>query len=124
MRTWYKGWAGTTFGHGGFLAPGKAGGKGIDTKTEFHEHVHVEQYEGASLQGFLYGLAVFFVSWCMGGVAIGAMAGGVIWLTGGMLAYACASLQAWFRGESLYMGSVKEEAAYAMADEWEEKQKR
>ena len=55
--TWVT-WGGTCFGHGGFYGPGKAGGKGIDTRVEYHEHVHTEQSEVAMLTSFLTALVV------------------------------------------------------------------
>jgi len=121
MKTWYKKWAGTTLGHGGFLAPGRAGKKGIDTPTEFHEHIHVEQYEGAMLQSFIYGVIVVSVLTLYTHVIAGAVLGGAIWLSGGMLSYGCSAVQAWLRGESLYMGGTKEESAYAQTEKWNKK---
>jgi hypothetical protein len=122
MRTWYKRWAGTTLGHGGFLAPGRAGKEGIDTSTEFHEHIHVEQYEGAMFQSFIYGVTVFTVLTCFSHSLAGEIIGGAIWLSGGMLSYGCSATQAWLRGESWYMGGTKEESAYAQTKGWNKKE--
>jgi hypothetical protein len=105
-RTWYKGWGGTTLGHGGFYASGFTGDKGLDTSTEIHEHIHVEQYEAAMLGSFLVSVVAFLIfhSWwfCLGA-----------WSSGYLVMGISNWLQAWFRGESLYMGSAHEESAYA-----------
>ena len=121
MRTWYKEWAGTTFGHGGFYAPGKAGEKGIDTATEFHEHVHVEQYEGAMLHSFIYGVTAFLTLAYCGHIFTGVVGGSVIWLSGGALSYGCSAIQAVLRGEAYYLGGTKEESAYAQTEKWKKK---
>lgn len=116
----FKGWSGVTFGHGGFYGSGVSGGKGIDTKTEFHEHVHVEWYESSMLRAFILGLAVFSISgfsvesrWTIASLAI--------WFLGAVLAWVPNWIQAWMRGENVYQGSTHEEAAYALAREYEKR---
>jgi len=108
-RTWYKKWAGSTLGHGGFLAPGYSGKEGMDTSTEFHENVHSKQYEVAMLQSFV--LAVFIILFTHACIL-----GGLIWLSGGFLPYCLAMLQAKLRGEAVYYGNILEESAYAQED--------
>ena len=118
VRKIYKGYAGTTLGHGGFLVSGYEGGEGIDTSTEFHEDQHIEQYEFIMLGCFL-----------LSGISAGTihLVGGevlwwlhlALWVFGWELFYVCSLLQAWLRGESPYRGSVLEEAAYSLTNQWE-----
>jgi len=113
---------GNCLGHGGMFFPTAAGGEGIDTPVEFHEHFHSEQYEAAMLLGFLYGLTMFLLSWSAGSPVPGALCGGISWVAAGALSYASASFQAWMRGEEAYHGNHLEEAAYAVTGEWAGKQ--
>jgi len=111
MRTWYRRWGGTTFVWGGILAPGRAGELGvIDTQTEIHEHIHLEQAEAAQLASFIYGLSVLL----MWRTTEAAIYGLVIWVGGAAFIYCCTMLQAWFRGEEPYRGNHLEEAAYGL----------
>jgi len=118
IRTWYSGYGGTTFGHGGILGPGFAGGKGIDTLMERHEDVHVEQHEVAMVVAFTAAGAILAVllqqpfsvwTWVLPLV---------VWCSG-WPAYLIASWSvAFLRGESLYRGSSHEEAAYAIVEDY------
>jgi hypothetical protein len=111
MRTWYKRWGGTTFVWGGILAPGRAGDTEVlDTRTEFHEHVHAEQAEAAQLASFVYGLTIVVINPNLGG----AIHGLVVWTSGAAVVYGCSMLQSWFRGEEPYRGNHLEEAAYGL----------
>lgn len=114
-RTWYRRWKGTTLVGGGFLGPGMAGGDGIDTKIEVHEHVHVKQFEGLQLLSFLYGVAIVVWDHSLGGILLGLS----VWSSGAFLGYLCASFQAWIRGEKAYSGNMLEKAAYSLVREWE-----
>lgn len=117
-KSWIKkhyAWGGTTFGHGGILSFGYAGGKGIDTIVERHEHIHVEFYEAAMLLAFAIALVVFIALAIIGCPIVGLVIGGLIWITGGLASYGSRSLQAIVRGEDKYQGNVEEEAAYAIA---------
>lgn len=105
-KTWAIKFAGAALGHGGLFAPGVPGGPEIDTDTEFHEHIHVEQFEAAMLLSFAIGIVM-----SVSGSDLVVSAG--VWIFGGPMAY-CASLcQAWIRGEHPYRGSHLEEAAYS-----------
>ena len=108
-RTWYKPWGGTTFGHGGFYNDGLSGEKGIDTYIEFHENIHVEQYEAGMLRTFIIALAIliFTGNWILAGA---------IWISGGLLTFGPNWLTALLRGEPAYRGSHHEEAAYAQTE--------
>lgn len=101
-RTWYKKWAGTTFGHGGFLSTEKY-------RVKFHENIHVEQYEVAMLQYFLLGFIFLIATKCW-------ILSGCIWLSGSWFPYTTSALQAKLRGEALYRGNIFEESAYAQTD--------
>jgi len=114
----WKTWGGSTLGHGGFYGPGRSGGAGVDTEVEFHEHVHVEQFEVAMFFGLLMQL-IFVVILLIKGQDPLWIVHGILWTMSWALTYGCAAVQAWFRGESGYKGSTMEEAAYALASEWE-----
>lgn len=123
VRTWFKNWGGTCIGHGGWLSPGLLGGPGIDTKTEFHEHTHSEQFEAITILGFLMALSIvarFYIAgypiawpdWIMVFC---------IWNLSFPVYVLCSMFVAKLRGEDPYKGSSLEESAYALADEWERK---
>lgn len=118
VRTWYSKWGGTTFGHGGILGPGYAGGKGIDTLMERHEDVHVEQHEVAMVMSFstaLITLAALLQSPTTVWTWVVPL---VIWSLGSLAYITSSWMVAWFRGESLYRGSSHEEAAYALVEQY------
>ncbi len=99
-RTWYRRWAGTTFGYGIMLSS-SAGNSTVE-----HELVHVEQAEANTLAGLLLGALCSAVSLSPWPLLVG-------WLAGALLAYAGASLVALLRGESdAYRGNHLEEAAF------------
>ena len=115
-------WGGITLGHGGVLAPTLAGGDGIDTPTEFHEHsVHVEQYETAMLLGFITGWLIFGLSVLCGHEEVGGFIGAGVWFVAWPAVYGVFSIQAWFRGENAYRGNSLEEAAYSLTEQWVKK---
>jgi|GEM_PF-2983726 len=113
----WRTWGGTTLGHGGWYGPGVTGGEEKDTKVEFHEHIHVEQYEVFSLMGFMIAILVSSVLlahelWMLGGVL-----GGVLWFLGGGAGFLSGWLTALLRGEEAYRGSVHEKHAVAQAQD-------
>ena len=113
-------WGGTTLGHGIFYGPNGRGDKGTEwTRTQIHEHVHVEQGEAAMLQGFLVALAAGIVLWSLGHP----VAGTVMFLTIWTLGYLLNSVGGWLtslcRGEEAYWGSTHEESARAQTDKLE-----
>jgi hypothetical protein len=102
QKGWFKPWGGLTLGYGIVLAPDMA------ESVLKHEMVHVEQLEGASIGGILTGIIMAAICHSVWGV----LAFGVCWLTAPWLAYAGASLAAFFRGEAdSYRGNHLEEAA-------------
>lgn len=116
MRTWYKSWAGTNIGHGGFVASGHSIEAGrLDTEVEFHEHVHTEQFECAMLIGFL--IQCVLIGYCLF-VSISPLwwVSLILWVLSWPITVCCSMLQAFIRGEDSYRGSVLEEAAYALSD--------
>jgi hypothetical protein len=140
VRKFYQGWGGTTLGHGGWYREGKIGDEKtsverrggrnfivteqvIDTEIEFHEHVHVEQYEAAMLNAFLVGAAVFLGFLIFTHIYAGIILGGGLWFTGYFRMAVSRWLTAWMRGEEVYRGSAHEEAAYALAEEYERKKR-
>ena len=115
-KKFYMPWGGTTLGHGGFYNFDKTKGPGIDTYIEFHEHIHVEQYEAGMLRSFIIGLLVFLGATLMGQLFIGLILGWNIWAFGSIFTFGPNWLQALIRGEEAYMGSHHEEAAYAQTE--------
>lgn len=117
VRGPYSGWGGTTFGNGGILRKRNVGDEEvIDTRTEYHESIHEEQFEVVSLMMFilfvpiavLTGIYWFLLPAWFIGYPLLVMSGGV---------------QARLRGERVYRGSQHEEAAYAAATLFEEKKR-
>lgn len=103
-------WAGTTFVWGGILAPGKAGDLAvIDTDTEYHEHIHIEQGEVAQVVSTVYAAFNLWRDFSVDG-AIDSL---IMWSTGAVVAYVSAAFQAWMRGETAYRENTMEESAYA-----------
>ena len=119
VRTWYERWSGTTFIRGGFYRPGRKGEMGIiDTRTEAHEHIHIEQGEAAALLGLVIAIAITLVfPWSTAGF-ITALA---VWTLMPALLYLTAGIQAVVRGESFYKGNHLEEHAYDSDDKELEK---
>ena len=118
LKWWQRRIAGITLGHGGIYTHGLAGKSGIDTKLEFHEHVHVEQYEGAMLQAFIAAVWVAIIFLIGGHVTEGLVLGLAIWGTGWVGYIVTRSIQAWIRGEDPYSGATHEEAANALGEQW------
>lgn len=108
MKTWYRGWGGTTFGYGMMLAPRVLAPKMPDSVLS-HELVHVEQLEAAAISGLMTGLLVLTLTRSWWGLA----ALFLCWISAGPLAYIAASVTAWLRAEpNAYSGNHMEEAAY------------
>jgi len=117
-RVWGKRWAGVTMAHGGIFASGRSGGKGVDTKTELHELVHVEQFEARMLASFVLGLSsVVMLLFAGYSGATMLWVGGSIWMVSWPLGYTASLVQAYLRGEDPYEGSYLEEAAYAIVED-------
>lgn len=114
--TWVT-WGGTCFGHGGFYGPGRMNDtKEIDTKTEFHEHIHVEQVEVNMFANFI--LAIIAFIYCFFNINLNStiVISLVTWLLGVILIPLGGWVVAWFRGEDPYRGSQHEESAYAQTN--------
>lgn len=101
------GYSGGTIGHGGWLR------EGFSPDTEFHEHVHVEQYEVVMLL-----VCIHLVGW----ITVAGLSGGLCWqwpiilayyILGGLLGLVASWATAWLRGEPVYRGSSHEKSAYA-----------
>lgn len=130
-------WGGTTFGHGGFYGPGKMGGlpttsnkeglwalELIDEPVEYHENIHVGQYEGAMMRSCLYGVCLFVsmallsVPWQTAfWIGLGVWVSGfeVYWITNGIVSV--------LRGKRFYADSDHEKQAYAMTEDWVNKER-
>jgi len=109
-------WGGTSFCHGGFLGPGRSGGKGIDTDTEEHEHIHTEQAETAMMYALIINLA-FIAENLLRGYEPVWWFHLVMWGIGWILFYGCSALVAWLRGEDPYRGNINEESAYSQTED-------
>lgn len=101
MRTWYRGWGGTTFCHAMMFAPMTPE---LRERVMAHELVHVEQIEARMVVGFLFGAMVM----ATGHVVVGLLA----WGMSSILNYWAASLVAVLRGRGPYTGNLYERAAY------------
>jgi hypothetical protein len=103
-RTWYRAWAGTTFGYGVMISA-TASESVID-----HELIHVEQYQAASIGGLALGLLVLAITHSVWGIA----AFFALWMLTHWAVYFAATFTAWLRREpNAYRGNCWEEAAYA-----------
>ena len=115
-------WGGTTLGHGIFYGPYGRGKKHDKwTRTQHHEHVHVEQAEVAMLRGFVEGLAAGIVLWSLGHPVAGTVMFLAMWFTGYLMMGLAGWPTAWLRGEEPYWGSTHEESARAQTDKLEDK---
>ena len=114
-----RAWGGTTLGHGIFYGPR---GRFDDdqnnewTRTQEHEHYHVEQHEAAMVASFIVGLAVFVTLMAMGQWVAALALGISIWASGYLMMAAGGWLSALLRGEKAYLGSQHEESARAQTD--------
>jgi hypothetical protein len=115
-RTWYSKWGGTTAGHAIIYNAGEQTPGGW-SHVQKHEHVHVEQFEGACVSGFILGLLAFVPVISLGHpeAAVGLWLG--IWWAGYMLMGIGNWIAAWLRGEDPYRGSAHEESAYSQAEQ-------
>jgi hypothetical protein len=121
-RGWYynkkykRAWGGTALGHGVFYGPYGRGEPSEWTRTQAHEHVHVEQCEVAMFQSLVVGVVAGVVLWTVGhpwwglGVFLG------IWTTGYLMMAVAGWLVALLRGEEAYWGSTHEESARAQTE--------
>jgi len=115
---WTKKYNGAALGHGGIFSPGKSGGKGIDTTTEVHEHVHVEQFEVSMMISFIISIFCFFSLRLIHG-SFDFIFSLIVWCSGYILFLVSGWLVALLRGENAYYGSQHEESAYAIAEKYE-----
>lgn len=114
-------WGGTTLGHAIFYGPMKRAAEGRDWRpVQFHEHVHVEQYEASMLRAFLVAVVIAAV----GQTSAAYILAGLVWLTGYWQMGIGNWTTAWLRGENPYRGSHHEEAAYALDDDYEKELKK
>lgn len=109
-------WGGTTLGHAIFYGPkGRLDTEGW-TRTQTHEHVHVEQAEVAMVQGLLIGLTCGAVLWGLGYTVAGLAVFLALWSCGYLLMGVAGWLTATLRGEEAYWGATHEESARAQTD--------
>lgn len=101
---WYRGWAGTSFGHGIMLT------HGAPVEVLAHELVHSEQHDANAVGGLLLAIPFFFVAW---------WAALIVWLLAPLVMYVGGLAVAWLRGEKVgaYRGNHLEEAAYDAVDQ-------
>jgi len=109
-------WGGTTLGHGIFYGPNGRTTPFDWTRTQAHEHVHVEQFEVSMMGSFLVGLVAGIVMLIAGRpiVALSVFLG--VWTTGYLVMGVAGWLTAWLRGEEAYWGSTHEESARKQDD--------
>ena len=109
-------WGGTTLGHGIFYGPFGRYDEDPNnawTRTQEHEHYHVEQHEAAMVASVITGLATFIVLLALGHPVAATALGVPLWGSGYLLMATGGWLAALLRGESAYRGSQHEESAYA-----------
>lgn len=109
-------WGGTSLGHGVFYGPSGRKGPSDWTRTQAHEHVHVEQAEVSSLRSFMVGLTTGIVLWSLGHPIAGTVMFVAVWTVGYLMMGIAGWLTAVFRGEEAYWGSTHEESARAQDD--------
>lgn len=113
-RTWYRNWGATTLGHAIFYASGERPADGWGG-VQRHEHVHVEQFEGAMAAHALLGLLLFLA--LVGVSPAAAIACGLsVWMLGWLVFLLGGWTAALLRGEQAYRGSAHEEAARGHED--------
>jgi len=108
----WKTWGATSLGHAGFGSPGAFGGQGIDTDTEYHEHIHTEQQEAVMVGGFFV-QAVHIGAQLIQGQTPNWILHLVLWTLSWLIFYSSSMFVAWLRGEPPYKGNVFEESAYS-----------
>jgi hypothetical protein len=114
-----SGYSGGTLGHGGWLRACVVGDGDIATGTEFHEHIHVEQYEALMLFVTMLNLCWLLFVCFTEGFALNMLFFGIsVQTLGGMLGLCASWMTAWLRGSSVYRGSVHEEDAYSREKEF------
>jgi hypothetical protein len=109
-----KGIVGGTMGHGGWYVLDLMGDDGIDTKLEFHEHVHVEQYEVTQLVNVIIQAGHVIMHIVNGQLESTWLMTLLYWMFGGLVGTAAGWIVAILRGERAYRGSQHEEAAYSL----------
>jgi hypothetical protein len=75
--------------------------------TEYHEFIHIRQYEDLNLLGAVLGGLLCIVSW---------PTGLIIWATSGALWLVPNFISGWIRTGDPYMGSEHELSAYAQTE--------
>lgn len=116
ISAWTTNYGGVTLAHGGFLSPGREGEDGIDTTTELHESVHVEQYEVAMLLGLMLAVVVFVGGLVSGNLLFGPAV--AVWSASYFLLVVSGWAIAYLRGEDPYRGSQHEESAYSLVEKY------
>jgi hypothetical protein len=113
FKMWGKVINGLSLGHGMICAANRIGSTGADTKIEKHESGHVEQWESNCLFSTVIAAILFFlfVSTPLFVKALFIIV--PLWFFGGFLIYFSRSIQAWIRGENIYMGNADEESMYS-----------
>jgi len=117
-KTFLEGYGGGTLGHGGWISEWCSGESGLDSQVEFHEHVHVEQYEFAMVDIAIVNAITLFASLIFGASYQVVLVAMLIQMFGGMTSILSSVIVTKLRGEHAYRGSSHEEAAYAREAIW------
>lgn len=109
-------WGGTALGHAVLYGPN--GRTTVDdwTRTQAHEHVHVEQFEVSMLRGLIVGAFVGAVFVALQKPVVGLVVFLIVWMTGYLLMGVVGWITAVLRGEEAYWGSTHEESARGQDD--------
>lgn len=111
VRTWYRGWKGTTFCHGGILCVEHDREKLIVK----HESIHIEQFEVIQIFSFIGFIISLGASWLVRS-NIPWIFSICFWALSWPIVNICSSIVARLRGENPYKGSSLEEAAYSIVE--------
>lgn len=105
-------------GHGGWVSEAYSGEEGLDSPVEFHEHVHVEQYEVIMFTVMTVNVTMAIASLLLGASYRILWVAGLVQLLGGVIGLISSVIVTKLRGEHAYRGSSHEEAAYAREAIW------
>lgn len=102
MRTWYKGWGGTTFSYGIMYAKNNV----VDSVVR-HEMRHVEQLEVGTIFGLIIGVIWALTIFDLGAILIFWL----VWSNAPLVYYISAGIISVLRGKNYYRGNLLEEDA-------------
>lgn len=109
-------WGGTALGHAVFYGPNGRSDLELWSRTQAHEHIHVEQFEVSMVGSFIVGLVVGSLLFGLGHSVAALLTFFGVWTTGYLIMGISGWLTALLRGEEAYHGSSHEESARGQDD--------